>query len=381
MAVQLKKVYSQFDSSYDKILLGLNTDPKFDIHNYGCLLCSLTTVLNYFGKNETPVTLNDNLKNVDGWANGGEYKWGSVTRIYGDVTEKRVDTPNLLTDEQMAEIKAALDAKLPVIVEIDYNPKTVDRDSHYLTLIDYNPNDENDFKTADPLGGEIKSLKGYLAWFKPSARHTIRQYVIMTGPVPVLDPVLTPTPPTPTIPEVKPPLGTIPVPIADNEKNVKMASQYKEVVKYLEIAKAPEDTMFEDCRRVIAGFKSRVTDCLNKLEDSSKIAATANVQAETLKGEISTLKNELTTNEKVHKAELDALKKSSPNTDDLKKEYTGIIEEQKGKLNEANKLISELKTKLATGQVEANGEPDIQIKANVSNGLLKRFIDFIVKVE
>lgn len=178
-------VYSQFDPAWARKLLGFNTDPQFDIYNYGCLLSSLATICKYFGKDETPLSLMEKLKRpeVNGFVkDSGEYIWGSLSKIYPDISEKLIRTPDPLTDAQLTEIRAAIDANLPVMVNIDYNPRTVKKEDHYGILVAYNPNDENDFTFADPLGGIYRSLKSYVGWFNPSVRVTIHKYIIYSGP-------------------------------------------------------------------------------------------------------------------------------------------------------------------------------------------------------
>src|SRR4051812_41576693 len=114
MKLTLPVLYSQLDEKWAKLLLGTNTDPKFTIGNFGCLVADLAMALTYYGKNETPATLNEKLKPLPGFKNGGEYLHGSITKLYPDVTEKVVVTPDLLTDGQVQEIKSALDAGHPV---------------------------------------------------------------------------------------------------------------------------------------------------------------------------------------------------------------------------------------------------------------------------
>jgi len=171
------------DNRWGSALLGFNTDPRYNIHNYGCLLVCLAIVACYHGKNVTPKDMNELLKDVGGFSNGGCYNWGAISKIFKDIEERWVGTPRPLTDSQMDSIKEALDSGFPVIAQLDYNPRTAKLDMHYVLFIGYNPEDENDFTIVDPLGGKVVSLKKYLGWWRPNARRTIEQFIIYEGAV------------------------------------------------------------------------------------------------------------------------------------------------------------------------------------------------------
>lgn len=249
MKVDLKVQYSQTDSRWSNVLLGFNTDKQYNFYNYACLLCCLASISQYYGKSIDPVQLNDLLKglgvNVGYQAGTGNYVWKSLTKIYGDITEKLTfaSANGPLTQEQINEIKSALDNRYPVIALIDSAPNTSPLDFHFVTITDYNSNDENDFTIYDPMGGATKSLRAYMGWFRPSARETIRQYIIYTGPRPQLE------------------LGTINIPIAVNESNVRGSSQWDRICEYLSLD--PKHTLFEKVRDII--------DELKKIKESAAI--------------------------------------------------------------------------------------------------------------
>ena len=137
----------------------------------------------YFGHNTNPGTMNKFLKDVTGFSNGGFYNWGYISRIFKDIKEHWVCTPDPLIDAQINEIKEALDNGFPVMVQLDSNPKTVKTDMHYGLLIGYDPLDENNFTMIDPIDGKIVSTKRYLGWWRPNARRTIEQFIIYEGAV------------------------------------------------------------------------------------------------------------------------------------------------------------------------------------------------------
>ena len=183
--LNLPKLINQQDSRWANIPLGFNTDSKYNIKNYGCLLSCLAMGLCYYDYNTDPEDLNSRLKKVGGFYGGGNYVWGSVEKITDKMKEAlvRIGDINPASDEQVNQIKTALDNGYPVILHIDYDPKTVADDQHWVLAIGYNPNDENDITIVDPLGGTIKSLKSYLGWFRPSLRRTLIDYCILVGKV------------------------------------------------------------------------------------------------------------------------------------------------------------------------------------------------------
>jgi hypothetical protein len=298
----------------------------------------------YYGHEETPATINEKLKNSNGFANGGYYVWGSLSRIYPDIKEKMVETPAALTNGQVQEIRSGLDNGFPVMVHVDYNPKTVQSDMHFSPFVDYNANDENDFTLADTLGGRVHTLKEYLKWFKPRMRDTVEAYIIYEGPVKKEEEKPVEKPVEPSIPS-----GSLPENYGDT---VKMATQYRSVVEYLEIPSRAEDTMFVDCRRVIAGYKSAKTDLQNKMIEAQKDAASRQVQVDSLSKEIGILNEELIRREKLHKAELDSLKTTFPNVEDLRKQWQAVYDEVKKKYDEEVALTRELQIKIAEKNAE-----------------------------
>ena len=182
MILTLPSVYSQWDVRWSQDVLGFNKEPQYNIYNYGCLISCLAMISSYYGSTVNPQTINNMLKTVKGFnVGGGDYIWGSLTKIYNNIEENKVNTPLTLTNDQINSIKTALDNGYPVMVQLDVNPKTVTLDMHYVLIIGYDPSDENNFIIADPLGGTIDSLKKYLGWWRPSARKTIEQYIIYKG--------------------------------------------------------------------------------------------------------------------------------------------------------------------------------------------------------
>lgn len=184
MRIRLPNIFSQQDSRWGSVMLGFNNTHPYNIHNYGCLITCLAMVVSYYVKAVDPITINEGLKDKNKFVSGGLYVWNGLETLYPEIEEIRTATPHFLFDHQMKEIFTALDSGFPVMLEIDYNPKDVDADMHFVLAIGYNPNDENDITIADPINGKTRSLKEYLGWFRPSARKTIESYTIFKGKVP-----------------------------------------------------------------------------------------------------------------------------------------------------------------------------------------------------
>lgn len=73
--------YSQRDPRWASFLLGNNTDPSMTIGAEGCLITSLANMLWYMGSPETPEAVNNRLKALNGFINGGEVIWGVVPEL------------------------------------------------------------------------------------------------------------------------------------------------------------------------------------------------------------------------------------------------------------------------------------------------------------
>lgn len=427
MKIKLPVIFSQFDPKWANNLLGFNTNPEFNFYNYACLICCLAAIARYYGKDIDPVALNQKLKDIApvgdpnaAFRNGGEYVNGKFSQLFPDITERAVVTPGLLTDDQMTEIKAEIDSGRPVILGIDYNPKTLKFDSHFVIAVDYNPNDENDITIADSLGGREHSLKDYLSGQVDSARKSIWKYFILTGTKPS---VVNPSPATPApspveaapdpssgipgnfpqlvhkatqwdltvnkymsghnpdqtffaredlgedllraIEKIKP-QGEVRIEERIVEKIVEKevpapaihtseghaSEQWNQLVAYLALEKAPADTSFEDIKRVIAGIKSRATDFENQAKEAAEENAALKTSIQNLSDELSNRDKDLTQIKKLHKAQLDSLKKSQPNFDGLIKQYESIIAETKGEYTQAFDELKALRVEVAVKDVD-----------------------------
>lgn len=343
MKINLPVLYNQQDSRWANVLLGFNTDTKYNFYNYACLLCSFASVSRYFGKAVDPISLNDKLKALGGGAGftigSGEYIYGAITKVFSDIKEKLVNAPMPLTDAQLGEIRSAIDDGYPVIVQIDYNPRTVYNDMHFVTLVDYNVNDENDFTIFDPIGGVYKSLKAYLGWLKPSARKTIEKYLVMRGPVPAQSG------------------NTVAVDSRVFPVIVHGSGEWdKSVGEYLP-GNDPRETNFPDIQRVVNGYKSDATASKTRANELESKLSIANTEITNLNDKVANIESKCQRDIELKNAEIIALKQAQPNIDKLKSEYLskiGVLEEDLRDLQKANGIqstkITELETKLKQAQ-------------------------------
>lgn len=324
MKVKLPLVFSQWDSRWASKLLGFNTAAQYNFYNYACLICCLAMLSRYYGKDESPVSINDRLKALGagkGFTTGsGNYVWGGIHLIFGDIKENLTRTPSPLTDDQLNQIRSSLDAGHPVMFQIDVNPRTVANDQHWVLCVDYDPNDENNFTIADPLGGKIRSLKDYLGWFRPGARNTIEAFVLYEGPKPQN-------------------VGMIQVPEDIYPNIIHGSTEWdKTVAEYLK-NNDPKQTHFEDVRSVVSGYKSRITSLENDLRESKKEVEKWKTEVENQKDKSANQLKQCQDNTKLISAELQAKTKALKTLQDTQGSYTTRISELQGDLREAQKQV------------------------------------------
>ncbi len=132
----------QNDPKWTSIPLGNQSAET--IGSWGCLLTSMTMMLNGLGYQETPVTVNDKMK-----ANGG-FQGALIIPVvlpvqYPNVVY-RTFTPCTNSPAPLADIDAALAAGKPVIVQVDWSP-TVGIQTHWVLIKD---KAGNDYSIYDP---------------------------------------------------------------------------------------------------------------------------------------------------------------------------------------------------------------------------------------
>jgi hypothetical protein len=91
------------------------------IQQWGCLMTSLTMVVNGFGYHETPLTFNEKMKAGDGFS-GALIKAGMVSAVCPGVSVTGRDDCGA-APAPIANIDTALASGLPVIVQVDWSPQ------------------------------------------------------------------------------------------------------------------------------------------------------------------------------------------------------------------------------------------------------------------
>ena len=118
--MSFKLVYlSQQDPKWKQDILGFG-DAGDTIGYVGCALTSVAMVLSGHGYAETPKTLNQKLKSVDGFVSAG-IRWGAVSQIYPNVSLKAF-IPCSTSEAPLAQINGAIAAGQPAIVQVDSSP-------------------------------------------------------------------------------------------------------------------------------------------------------------------------------------------------------------------------------------------------------------------
>ncbi len=108
----------QNDPAWKNIPLGFSTDGG-TIGTWGCLLTSLTMLVNGLGYNETPPTVNDKMKQANGFQ-GAMIIPSALPAVFPKVIFKRfINSEHSIPP--IDQIDAALSAGKPVVVEVDWS--------------------------------------------------------------------------------------------------------------------------------------------------------------------------------------------------------------------------------------------------------------------
>ena len=116
--------FGQNQNDYPTVYMGSNGT----IQDFGCRITATSMFANYFGKTETPATVNDYLRDNKGYTPGTSYAVGSVETDYVRkvLDNKALDQVSVGTST--ADIEAQLEAGQPVILHV---PGTTS-DGHYV---------------------------------------------------------------------------------------------------------------------------------------------------------------------------------------------------------------------------------------------------------
>jgi hypothetical protein len=118
--LSFKLVYlSQQDPKWKQEILGFG-DPEDTIGYVGCALTSVAMLLSGHGYTETPGTLNQKLKNVQGFVSAA-IRWNAVSQVYPNV-RVRSNISCTTSPAPLELIDAAIEAGQPAIVQVDSSP-------------------------------------------------------------------------------------------------------------------------------------------------------------------------------------------------------------------------------------------------------------------
>ena len=140
-----KTVYlSQTDPQWKDDLLGFG-DPGDTIGAYGCALTSIAMLVSGHGYSETPKTLNEKMKNANGFSKS-LIMWGAISKVYPQITLQEQIVCET-TDAPLDKINAALAVGQPVVVRVDSSPAP-GLQWHYVLV--YARKGDNDYLILDP---------------------------------------------------------------------------------------------------------------------------------------------------------------------------------------------------------------------------------------
>jgi len=169
MRLKLSNKYGQRDERWKNIILGYNTDSKYTIGLYGCLITSLG---NYIGKN--PQEVNEILKANNGFAAGsGNFVWSKCTALGLNQVYSSPYYSGLVTSQGLNKMRTLLDEGRPLLTHVDFDPRDPDDDQHWLLVTGYE--DETFFAfdpwsatdiTLDVYGGAARAVYEFKAYDK-----------------------------------------------------------------------------------------------------------------------------------------------------------------------------------------------------------------------
>lgn len=129
-----KNLY-QNDEQWKNKALGHSSET---IGGWGCLVTSVTMMLNGIGYNETPVTVNDKMKKAGGFQ-GAFFIPSVLPYVWGNCAYRDMQ-PCESTPAPIADIDAAVAAGRPVILQVDWN-KQVGIQTHFVLVKEKKGND------------------------------------------------------------------------------------------------------------------------------------------------------------------------------------------------------------------------------------------------
>ena len=312
MKVNLPQKFSQNDPRWKGSLLGT----AGTIGAYGCLETDATMVADYYGSNDTPLTLNEKLKANGGYSGGNLFVWSAFAKLFGLKYSGQFSNDEALTKNQMDQIRSQIDKGYPVFLQIDTVPQTSALDEHWILAIDY---DGDDFIVQDPWDGSTKRITSWGVL----PQKLIYAWCWFEGKVPASgsDDVLM---------EIKSSLYSF---------LVGRSTVAKEVAEFLGIAD-PDHAETSAYKNVINGFKSRSTDLQKQLDQ-----ATAEVANRT--EQVSRLKDQVTSEQNLRKDVNDRLTEALKGNAQIIGVYEGKLKEKQSLIDQVSKDKGALTTENA----------------------------------
>ncbi len=171
-----EKQYFQNDPRWADVKIG--TDPNLTIKMVGCLLTSLTMVMDHFGADETPLSLNQKMVASGGY-NGAWIKAFMVPGLFPELGVKRqrwVECKN--KPAPMDDIDKGLELGSLVVVQVDREEDRSfeDEDGHWVVLYQ---KEGDDYLMWDPWkkDGAPNTLVGRYGFGQKSASEIIQQVI------------------------------------------------------------------------------------------------------------------------------------------------------------------------------------------------------------
>lgn len=343
----LQKTFSQNDSRWKNATLGL----KGTIGAYGCLMTDATMVANYYGADETPLTLNEKLKANGGYSGGNLFVWGAFAKLFALKYSGQFSNDAALTKAQMDQIKGAIDKGYPVFLQIDTVPATSGLDEHWVLAIGYNG---DDFIIQDPWDGGTKRITSWGV----TAQKLIYAWCWFEGKVPaqVGD-------------------ATIEIPVTERDWLVGRATVAKEVAIYLGIGdpdRAPLDTF----TKVIAGIKGSVTAVQTELQQTKEKLAISDQEVANRIEQIGRIEEQATADKKYYLAQIDNLNKTYKGLPEALRIAEGRVTALQGQVDDAKKAQG--KAQNETAQVKAQLEACQKGQVATMN-LIQKILEFLKK--
>jgi hypothetical protein len=190
---------SQQDPKWKQDILGFG-DPEDTIGYVGCALTSVAMLLSGHGYAETPKTLNQKLKSVQGFVSAA-IRWNSISQVYPSVTVKS-NISCTTSPAPLELIDTAIAAGQPAIVQVDSSPASGIQ-THWVVV--YGKKDD-DYLMLDPWPYQPDIAKADLLMkrysrgnpLKRAISHVILYEVFGSGPAgPISTPSTSTTTPVP----------------------------------------------------------------------------------------------------------------------------------------------------------------------------------------